>query len=216
MNNEQLKAAVSEFVDVVDFQFGIYLDSCSGFQEIHKQTIRYQHEYIEKLKVDDPENANIEYMDSAYHFYGVGNPNDPKNIMWHKATQKQFKERTAKGGINEKTACRNCIVLIYEFWETEYRNRIARALKVGRDKILIPIIGDLRLIRHAILHNKSRVTNELVNKSEIINGFSEGQEIYFADNFMYEIVRFIKLAMDKLVEENTGEDPEHRTVWHIK
>lgn len=216
MNNEQLRTEVSEFVDVVDFQFGIYLDSTAGFQEIHTQTIKRQYETIEMLKVDAPQKANMEYMDSVYHIYGVGNPNDPKNIIWHKATQKQFKERTAKGGINEKTACRNCIVLIYEFWETEYRNRIARALEVGRDKILIPIIGDLRLIRHAILHNKSLVTSELEKKSKIINGFSEGQEIYFPDSFMYEIVQSIKSAMDKLVEENTNEDPKHRTIWHVK
>lgn len=216
MNTDKLKQAVAEFVDVVDFQFGIYLDSCAGFREIHESTKKIQLEFIEKLKVDDPKKANMEYMDSVFKFYGVGDPNDLQNVIWHKVTQKEFKERTAKNGINDKTACRNCIVLIYEFWETEYRNRVSQALSVERDTILISIIGDLRLIRHAVLHNKSRVTNDMVSKTEVINGFNEGQEIYFPDNIMYDIIQVIKGAMDKLVVQYTGEDPKHRTVWHVQ
>jgi hypothetical protein len=215
MNTDKLKEAVAEFVDVVDFQFGIYLDSRAGFQEIHEKTIKHQSEFIEKLKVEDPEKANMEYMDSVLYFYGVGDPNDPSNILWHKVTQKQFKERTAKNGVNEKTTCRNCIVLIYQFWETEYRNRVSQALSVNRETILIPIIGDLRLIRNAVLHNKSRVTNDMVAKSELIKGLCEGQEIYFSGKTMYEIVQAIKTAMDELVEESVGDDPKHRTIWHV-
>jgi len=216
MDTNKLIEAVAEFVDAIDLQFGIYLDACAGFQEIHERTKKHQLEFIDKLKVEYPEKANMEYMDSALHLYGEGDPNDPQNIMWHKVTQKKFKERTIKNGINDKTVCRNCIVLIYEFWETEYRNRVSQALSVKRDTILIPIIGDLRLIRHAILHNKSRVTKDIVTKAEVIKGYNEGQEIIFSEKEMYGIVQAVKAAMDKLLRENVGEDPKHRTVWHVR
>lgn len=216
MNSDNFKNSVSEFIDTIDLQFGIYLDACSGFQQIREITIKHQLEFIDMLKVDDPDKANMDYLDSVGVFYGEGDPNDPKNVMWHKTTQKQFKERTVKDGLNDKTVCRNCIVLMYEFWETEYRNRVCEALEIKRETLLIPIIGDLRLIRHAILHNKSRVTKDVQDKTKIIVGLKEGDEISFQERFMYEIVQAIKSAMDDLVVKHTGEDPEHRTIWHVQ
>jgi hypothetical protein len=216
MNFDNFNNVVSEFIDTIDLQFGIYLDASAGFQAIRERTIKHQLEFIEKLKEEDPDKANMEYLDSSSTFYGTGDPNDPKNIMWHATTHKQFKERTKKNGLNDKTVSRNCIILMYEFWETEYRKRASEALEITQKSLLIPIIGDLRLIRNAILHNKSRVTKDLQDKSEIIDGLKEGDEISFPDKMMYEIVHAIKSAMDDLVLKHTGQDPEHRTIWHVQ
>lgn len=216
MNIDKFKEAVAEFVGMVDLQFGIYLDSCAGFQEVHERTKKHQLELIEKLKVDHHQKANMEYLDLSYHFYGVGDPIDPNNILWHKVTQKQLKERTAKNGINEKAASGNCIVLIYEIWETEYRSRICEALSVKRNTMQIPIIGDLRWIRNAILHGKSRVTKEMNTKSEVLKWPREGQDFSFSAEQIYVITQKIKAAMDKLVEDKAAEDPKHRTIWHVQ
>lgn len=93
MENELFLNTINEFVNSIDLQFGIYLDACAGFREIREQTIRHQKQSIERMKTELPEKANMDYMDSVSHFYGVGDPNSKDNVVWHKTTQKEFKAR---------------------------------------------------------------------------------------------------------------------------
>lgn len=52
------------------------------------------------------------------------------------------------------------VCTIYSLWDETYRNLIARDAQVDQKKVYADLMGDLRHIRHCIIHSKSEITNE--------------------------------------------------------
>jgi hypothetical protein len=211
----ELIHSVSEFISTINDCYGMYLDGSVGFEKLYFEAVDQQKKILEGLVRTNPKLATKEYVDSTWFVYGEGDPNDPKNVAWHITTHKQYLERNARQGINRRTLARNCIVAIFEYWNCEYRKKIAVSIGKEEIDIKLPILGDIRLIRNAILHNKGRYTKECM-KTEIIKGFSEGEEIDFDTITMFTLTQAIKTFMDEFVVQNGGEDPKHRDVKRIR
>lgn len=205
-----LNSDVAAFVTSVDDLFGHYLDSTSGFVANQKQMVERQ----ERTRATLPAQTDL---DSLAFFYGVGNPNDPSNRLLHRTTQGDFKTRNAKGGRNHVRAGQLLIVLLYSFWEHEYRPRLAISLGLAdSDGLKIPLLGDLRLLRRDVIHHQGFVTKDTATKLSVLAGFQEGAEINFTDEDIEALIRRIKAAMDELVVQVGGPDPLHRTLWHVQ
>ena len=209
-NIAKLSSTVEAYVTSVDELYGHYLDSTVGFVANHKNIVDGQ----ERAKALLPSQADF---DSSAFFYGHGNPNDPSNRLLHKTTQGEFKRRNNKGGRNHVRAAQLLVVLLYSFWEHEYRPRLAASLGLAEaSELKIPLFGDIRLLRCDVIHHRGVVTKETATKLSILTGFSEGLEIVLTEADVETLIRKIKAAMDELVLLVAGSDPMHRTLWHIQ
>lgn len=52
------------------------------------------------------------------------------------------------------------VCTIYSLWDETYRNLIAQDAQVDQKKVSADLMGDLRHIRHCIIHSKSEITKE--------------------------------------------------------
>ena len=199
---------VAAFVEVIDNLYGVYLDACSGFGQNVQTVERAQAETRLGLPEAD--------LDSLPFFMGRGSPNDPSNVMQHKTTQGAFKTRNATGGHNEVLLGQMLVVMVYEHWDSRHRQRLADALGIPTKDLKSPLFGDLRLLRIDVLHRHGIVQKDTVKKAEVIKGLVEGEVVRLSRETVEEVVRGIKAVLDHLVVEQGGEDPKHRTVWHVR
>lgn len=68
-----------------------------------------------------------------------------------------FVEKSKRNGFFVNEICKSLLCTIYSLWDETYRPRIAKAAGVDGSALIAPLMGDLRKIRHCILHNKSIV-----------------------------------------------------------
>ncbi len=195
-----MKRLAAEFVAEINAVYGLYLDAMAGFSALSNMITQTQRET----------GAND---DSAF-FYAFGAPTDPANILLHQTTQGALKHRIQDGGRHFFLLGRLLIVLLYELWETGYRTPLATAADVSRDTLLVSIFGDLRTLRHEILHNKGRLNAETLGKLEVLTPPATGA-VDFGRDDVERVVRQMKAAVDELVTQWTGEDPAYRTIWRV-
>lgn len=181
-----------------------------GFVANHKQIVEAQ---VRACSVVSPQTD----LDSLAFTYGYGDPNDPSNRLLHQTTQGDLKRRNAKGGSNHVRAAQLLIVLLYSFWEHEYRPRLAASLGLpDADTLKIPLFGDIRLLRQDVIHHRAIITKDTKKKLSGFTGLLEGKEINLTEGEVEAFVRDIKAAMDELVVQTGGADPLHRTLWHVQ
>ncbi|MBA2422153.1 MAG: hypothetical protein H0V61_02870 [Chitinophagales bacterium] len=203
----KLELEVKNYVLVVDDLYGHYLDSTAGFSN-NVRMIENAQNQIRSPGTD---------LDELIIYYTNASPNDPKNQMQHQTTQGNCKRRNATGGKNFLRAAQILIVLIFEYWDSEYRNRIAAALGYeDASELKIPLIGDIRLLRQDIIHHQSIITAKTIKRLEVITGLSVNSELSLATFQVESLLRDVKECLDELVVKAGGKDPEHRKIWHVQ
>jgi hypothetical protein len=215
INITALQQAADEFVNVVDKCFGLFLDSIEGFQNNNKLLLDRQHESLKKFSETEVGIKTIEDLDKCTMFFGHGPPTDPSNVMYHKCTQLEYKERNAPNGMNSKLIGRYCIVLLYESWESEYRSRFAQAIGINKDEIKNDLFGELRCLRRAVIHHQGRGTKDC-ESLKILPPVKENEEVNVSAEDLYKITKAIKAYVDILIRMLTGKDPAYRTIWHVQ
>ena len=185
------------FFRVVDGIYGVYLDSVHGFVLNQREATQMQKYSLVELERDNPNETNLEYLDSLPIFFSKIEPTDPQAVIQHQCTQKQYKERNDKNGFNHKIIGRMCVVNIYQYWEAFFREEIAREFKIKRGDFKDPVMGDLRIIRNSIIHHAGIALPE-IKDCQVFKWFSKGDEIIIDDDKMEEIVRKIK-SLDKRI-----------------
>lgn len=83
---------LTEFNDIINSIYGVYLDSTSGFVQNKALMEKLQHDAIKR------DNLSQEYLDNCAMRYGVGDPNLSSSYVLNKCTQKEFKERNSGVG----------------------------------------------------------------------------------------------------------------------
>lgn len=97
-----------------------------------------------------------------------------------------------------------CVVALYTFWELRSRHRISESLEIPLNNVRSDLFGDLRWLRHAILHKRGRASGE-VEKAKVLIWFKTGDEIAVDRQKLKQIVEAIRSFPDGLVTE--GFDP---------
>jgi hypothetical protein len=191
-NLAELSSSIEAYIASVDDLYGHYLDSTIGFVAFHDRILENQLRYRATL-------AQQVDLDAGEFFIGNGNPNEPTSRFLHKTNIGEAKRRNAKGGKNHVRAAQLLIVLIYSFWEHEYRPRLATALGLADANALkIPLFGDIKMLRRDVIHHRGEVTNETATKLSVLAGFSEGKEIVLTDTDVEALIRKIKAAINEL------------------
>ncbi len=111
-------------------------------------------------------------------FIGHGDPNlaeSQKYAMWRTSTAL---EQIAHNGPVDTRLSQQWLVSMFAAWEHEYRHRLAKAHGVAHEMVVVPLFGDLRLLRHDILHCRGIATAENSGRCEVLqHWFAVGEKI---------------------------------------
>ena len=68
------------------------------------------------------------------------------------------------GGVFEDRHAKAFMVMIYHRWDGYFRCLIAKSLSVSRDRIECDLMGDIRQVRHAIIHDNSEIKQKTIDR----------------------------------------------------
>ncbi len=181
-------SAKDQFMRVVDDIYGLYLDCTIGFDSWLEEINNVQKDTSIKTRIP------LEELDKRNLVYGKGNPNLPNSYPLHKKSQGEVKERIKKDGKDYYDIAALCLVLIYQYWDEYYRLKFADEHRVEKNKIKWNIMGDLRLFRQSIIHNRGIAILD-INKCKILKWFKAGELININSHQFEEIVNNIKKSV---------------------
>lgn len=132
--------------------------------------------------------------------YDEGEPGEPNFVEIHTCSYDEYISRNAEKGMNQWFAGNMLVVNIFAFWEHFHRKRIAPLLGKEANDIRAPIMGDLRLYRHSILHGNGKATADIRN-CEVLKWYAKGESIFLDPEKVREIIRHIKTFIRDLKME---------------
>jgi hypothetical protein len=189
--------SVDEFERVVDYIYGVYLDSTTGYDKLREWLETNQKDTLSTLKDTHPELASIDYLDSVHMIYGEGDPNTSEAVELHRCTQKEYKDRNMEGGANFKFLGNMALVSLYQYWEDFHRGQVANELGIKKNDLKNPIMGDLRLVRISIIHHAGIALKE-VEKCELLKWYKENDDIFIDKTKFEDVIFHVKNMLNKL------------------
>ncbi len=189
--------SVDEFEKVVDYIYGVYLDSTTGFDKLREWFEKNQNNTLASLKSTHPELASIDYLDSVHMIYGKGDPNTPEAIELHRCTQKEYKDRNSKNGLNFQFLGNMALVSLYQYWEDFHRGQVATELCIKKNDLKAPIMGDLRLIRISIIHHAGVALKD-IERCKLLQWYKDGDNIFIDKSKFEDIIYHIKNMLKEL------------------
>lgn len=102
------------------------------------------------------------------------NPDWPKNPGWLPSTEWRLSEalrQVQDHGPVEALLGRQWIVSVYALWEEEYRPRLAAAHGRRLQDEKYSLLGDLRRLRHDVVHHHGIATADYTGRCEVLGWF---------------------------------------------
>jgi len=146
---EKVDEVIRDFIDFVNGQEGMYIDALAGFKGHHTETERQIHRERTQIAVRAGPGVKPTVVWVSYE-----DPSKPDIIHHRIIRTTDYLTANAPDGSNQQQHAQSILVFIYTFWELETRLRLAAAHGCHAEDITADIMGDLRLLRNAILHAK--------------------------------------------------------------
>lgn len=197
---------VKEFIDFVNLQVGVYMNSLAGFSgvkiKMERQVARVMR--AQSRKKDAKGGQVISHQ-------SFEDPRSPDVIHSRTITANNFIEENSLEGINQRQLSYSVIVFIYTYWEDEIRPRLAMAAGLETKDVSCEIMGDLRCIRNSVLHTKGIFRPEWHGKLHVLQEcFAVDEQIEISYELMHQIFVKIKQGCAKMIFEWLGVDPGER------
>ena len=171
------KEILDEFLKISRDLIGVYFDAVIGFDRNRLRLEEDQKKMLEKINKNDP-NYSLKQLDNSVYAYGEGDPNISMPEIFFYSTQKEYKLRNSKDGKNYQFIGNMCLMIIYQYWEDYYRGKLAKSYEIDKDDIQSDLFGDLRLIRHSIIHHNSIASSEIKRcKKQMENIFNQKERL---------------------------------------
>ena len=174
-----------EFLRKVYDIYGLYFDSIHGFGLVAAKIKEFQKTFLEKNTI-----SSIEDFDKTSFIYGRGKPGSKDSYSMHISKMGKIKERNKKSGENYKIIANLCLVLIYQYWEDYYREKIANNNGYEKNELELDIFNDIRIIRRSIIHNSSIAIKD-VKKLKYLKWFKKGDKIEIDTKQLEKIIEYI-------------------------
>lgn len=184
------KKVLHEFLLLSRDLVGVYFDATVGFYRNRIGLEKDQLRMFEKFHKNDP-NYTLEQLDDAPYMYGEGDPNVSMPEIFHYSIQKEYKQRNSEDGKNYQFIGNMCLITIYQYWEDFYRGELAKSYSIEKDELKSDLFGDIRLIRHSIIHHNSVALEEIV-RCKILKWFSPGDKIFIDKAKLLEVIKNIQ------------------------
>ena len=180
---------------------GLYINIAEGFTRWRKETQTEQQKLVENIKArHGPSHHNVRNPDLIEVIYSENWPQDRHFKILHRSTMGDILRRLNADGDDYRLAANVCIVMIYQWWEDEYRGRIADYLQRPKSDIRCDIMGDLRHFRASIVH-KNGVAIDEVNRCKILTWFKPGEIILVTRERFKELIDAIYNGMESFYTE---------------
>jgi hypothetical protein len=119
-------------------------------------------------RLQKPTSRRIEGGQPVITYVSVEDPARP-DVLHHRIIRAdEFINVNSEAGYNEQQVYWTIVVFIFATWDEEMRPRIARIRGVESNAIKIDEMGDLRILRKAIIHNGGIVTQAEYAKLKVM------------------------------------------------
>jgi hypothetical protein len=207
--SERYDDIIREYIDFVNRQVGVYMDAMAGFENIKLQIERQIHRVRRStgMKLD-------EAGDSVVVWSSYEDPSQPEIIHNRMGRANNYIAANSTGGTNEQQHSQAILVFLVAFWESSIRPRLATARQAEPNEIKSNVMGDLTIIRNAILQSNAIIkSKEYKRMRSLTNIFVEDRVIFVPYENMHKIFYLIKqdlarLMLDWLAIKDAPIDPD--------
>lgn len=192
--------AVREYIDFVNEQVGMYMDALAGFAGHHARVERQVQRIMRAQKTTRNEKGEPVTVWASYE-----DPSQPDVIHNRIIRASDYLARNRPGGANEEQHARAILIFLFTYWEDEIRPRLAAASGVPHNGIRSDIMGDLREVRHAILHAKGVLRQDKHAKLKVLKEMlAADQPISLPQERMQQIFVLLKQDCARLLYGRLG------------
>lgn len=196
---ERFDEVVRDYLEFLSQQVGMYIDALSGFEGNVARVETQVH------RVTRPASHRIENGMPVVVWTSYEDPSKPGVIHNRISRAEDYIAANSNGGPNEEQHARAILIFLFTYWEDEIRPRLAAAASVEPNRIASDIHGDLRILRHAILHAKGKVRREEHRRLKLLGELvQEEAPIHLPTEAMQRIFTLIKQDCARLVFEWLG------------
>lgn len=175
----------------------VLLDAERGWLDQEQQLLSVKEANITKLRYSEKQALKVVMT------YAIKR-NDGSDFVLHHSTVAETLGRIGRRGTNHVFLANMCAASLYTYWETQARAQLADAFFGKYDRVSSDLFGDLRLIRHCILHCRG-IGDATMGKCKMIKWFEDGDRIEFNSRRLHAIVRCIQNVADAM--EEVARDP---------
>jgi hypothetical protein len=213
MINDDYLDALREFIDFINRQVGVYMDAMAGFAG-NKVRMELQTARVRRRLPPQKQNDGSSVVVSS----SLEDPSRPNVILNRISRAQDYVADNSEGGFNEQQHTRAIIVFIFAYWDEEIRPRLARAKRLSSpNEIRVDALGDLRLLRGAIIHNKGILPTTSHEKMKVMQDmFTANAEITVPRDTMHRLFVGIKQGIGQLIIDHIGARPGAPDVGQIK
>jgi hypothetical protein len=198
-DQERFDSVVRDYIDFVNEQVGAYMDALAGFAGHHSKVERQVHR-VQRKTSQRNENGETVMVWVSYE-----DPSKPDIIHNRIVRSQDYLAANRPGGSNEQRHARAVVIFLFTYWEDETRPRLGKAKGVAPNEIVSSIMGDLRILRSAILHAKAILKAEEHRRLKVVGDmFPREEEIYLGYEDMHRLFVLIKQDCARLMYEWLG------------
>lgn len=197
--SERYDDIVREYIDFVNEQVGSYMDALAGFKGHYTRVQRQVH------RVSRPTGRRIENGESIIVYASYEDPTKPDIIHNRIIRADDYLKANALGGSNEQQHARAIVIFLFTYWEDEIRPRLALASAKPVNDIRSDIMGDMRILRHAILHAKSVIRPDEHRRLKLLGSmFPSNEPINISYEDMHRLFVLMKQDCARLLFDWLG------------
>nr|VFK46138.1 MAG: hypothetical protein BECKTC1821D_GA0114238_102820 [Candidatus Kentron sp. TC] len=190
---------VREYIDFINEQVGTYMDAMAGFAGHHTRVQRQVH------RVQRPVGKRKEQGETVVVWASYEDPSQPDVIHNRIVRADDYLKANSSGGSNEQQHARAIIIFLFTYWEDEIRPRLAASKAVSVSEVCSDIMGDIRILRNAILHAKGIIRSTEHRRLRVLNSmFPSDMPIHISYEDMHRLFVLIKQDCSRLMLEWLG------------
>lgn len=198
--SEAFDDVIREYIDFVNRQVGVYMDALAGFAGHRTRVERQVH------RINRPTNSRIDDTGQPVVVWAsYEDPTKPDVVHNRIIRASDYIAANSQGGSNEQQHSQAVLVFLFTYWEDEIRPRLATIKGVELQEISSDIMGDLRTLRHTILHTKGIMRSEKHRGLKKLSGmFVVDQPVHVSYENMHQIFVLIKQDCARMLFESLG------------
>jgi hypothetical protein len=154
-----MSSAIEEYEAVLERIFSVYIDAIEGLGHIKKVVASI---VLPEDKAPPKVRDESGRSPPGYLIYALGTHGQADYIELCSRTPEQIVDDNRENGPNGDFIAKMCVVAAYQFWDDHYRAKIAAEIGTTKEKLKLPIFGDLRRLRRCIIHDRSRWSDALL------------------------------------------------------
>ncbi len=197
---EAFDDVIREYIDFVNRQVHVYMDALAGFAGHHTRVERQVHRINRPVKSRVDNTGQRVVVCASYE-----DPTQPDVILNRIIRASDYISANSENGSNAQQHSQAILVFLFAYWDEEIRPRLAALKKVEPREIESDVMGDLRLLRNDILHNKSIISPKTYNGlRKLSDMFVADQPVHIPYENMHKIFVLIKQDCARMLFEWLG------------